>query len=432
MEEARKADVLLAQGHCLGPLHGVPCTVKEGLGLRGAPHTLGSLRRVGQTASMSGTVVERLQQAGAIILGLGNMSEMALWPESNNLVYGRTSNPYGYGRTPGGSSGGDAALVAAGGVPFGIGTDGGGSIRIPAAYCGVFGHKPTGGTVPMTGHIPLHSAQFRSRPEAQRVAAYFATGPLTRSAKDLMPILRVISGADNLDQNARDKTLYDPASIELSKSRILVCSNPQLSGVRNVSASIQKAVNKAASYFADSKCEIVEWTSPRFKHAASMWISVVNDLSLREVVGDGCPISLISEIVRTAVGRRHHTAPSLLAACGDYITPFIRKKFILSEEMRRSLKCEIEAALGPNGLLIFPATPDVAGPHGSAMFHPMDIMYAALFNALKLPATSVPLGYDGNGLPLAVQLIGGHDKDHVTIAGALYLEEAIRRETLSV
>ncbi|WP_242628378.1 amidase family protein, partial [Klebsiella quasipneumoniae] len=138
--------------------------------------------------------------AGAILIGQTNLSELALWPECANVIYGKTSNPYSQEHTSGGSSGGDAAIVSAGGVPFALGTDGGGSVRIPAAHCGVFGHKPSSKFVPMSGHFPLdrYSSQY---PSAQFIARFFAMGPLCRKAEDLLPLLKIISRPDGIDEN---------------------------------------------------------------------------------------------------------------------------------------------------------------------------------------------------------------------------------------
>jgi len=157
-EEARRADVLISRASAPGdvsPLCGVPCTVKEAFALEGMPNTGGLLSRKGKVARQDATTVSRLRSAGAIPLGVTNVSELGMWVESNNLVYGRTASAHGRRRTSGGSSGGEGAIVSAGGSPFGLASDIGGSIRVPAFFNGVFGHKPTGGLVPNSGQFPL-------------------------------------------------------------------------------------------------------------------------------------------------------------------------------------------------------------------------------------------------------------------------------------
>ena len=165
----------------LPPLLGVPFTVKESIALDGMPNTAGVLARREHRASHTATAVKRLVEAGAIPLGVTNTSELTLWIESENPVYGRTNNPYDPSRTAGGSSGGEGAAVGSGGSVFGVGADIGGSIRIPALFCGVFGHKPSAGLIPNTGMWPSSSGE---------AARMLAIGPLARRAEDLMPLLR--------------------------------------------------------------------------------------------------------------------------------------------------------------------------------------------------------------------------------------------------
>lgn len=163
MREARQADERLARGELdvdtLPPLFGVPCTIKESFAYAGLPNTSGLVRRREVIAERDATAVERLRAAGAICIGLTNVSELCMWMESNNRVYGRSNNPYDPRCIVGGSSGGEGAIVGSGASPFGLGADIGGSIRMPAFFCGVFGHKSTGGVVPGTGMYPLSENQ---------------------------------------------------------------------------------------------------------------------------------------------------------------------------------------------------------------------------------------------------------------------------------
>ena len=174
------------------PLLGVPCTIKESFAVAGMPHTSGSVARRELVAERSATAVERLVAAGAIPLGVTNTSELTLWIESDNRVWGRTNSAYDPGRTAGGSSGGEGAAIGSGFAPFGLGTDIGGSIRLPAFFNGVFGHKPSGALVPHTGHYPFPN---------DRGSFLLGSGPLARRAEDLMPLLRTIAGPDGIDSD---------------------------------------------------------------------------------------------------------------------------------------------------------------------------------------------------------------------------------------
>ncbi|XP_063026270.1 fatty-acid amide hydrolase 2 isoform X2 [Melospiza melodia melodia] len=191
LQEARQVDKLLAESpgdDCLEekfPLLGVPITVKEAFSLYGMPNTSGLVNRRNVIATSDATVVARLKQAGAIPLGVTNCSELCMWYESSNRVYGRTNNPYDLQRIVGGSSGGEGSVLAAAGSVVGVGSDIGGSIRMPAFFNGVFGHKPTTGVVPNDGQFP----------NAQGVrTSYLCTGPMCRYAEDLEPVLRVMAG----------------------------------------------------------------------------------------------------------------------------------------------------------------------------------------------------------------------------------------------
>src|SRR5690348_6896948 len=179
--EARQADEALARGELRGPLHGVPFTIKDTYDVAGMICTCGTKGRAANVAQQDATAVARLRAAGGIALGLTNVPELLLAYESDNLIYGRTNNPYDLARTPGGSSGGEAATIAAGGSPLGLGTDSGGSIRVPAHFCGVAGLKPTWGRVPLTGLFP---------PPFGTSARLRHAGPLARYVEDLALALR--------------------------------------------------------------------------------------------------------------------------------------------------------------------------------------------------------------------------------------------------
>jgi amidase len=196
MDRARQADEALARGEWWGPFHGVPCTIKDTFETAGVRTTAGALPDY--VPDQDAPVVARLQAAGAVILGKTNVPPLAADWQSFNDIFGVTNNPWDVARTPGGSSGGEAAAIAAGLSFLGLGSDIGGSIRIPAHFCGVYGHKPTLGVVPLRGHIPPPPGQ-PPQPLAMGVGNLPVAGPLARSASDLRTALEVIGGADSRD-----------------------------------------------------------------------------------------------------------------------------------------------------------------------------------------------------------------------------------------
>src|SRR2546422_1012873 len=200
IDHARAADITLSKGETTGPLHGVPLTVKDTIDTQGLRTTSGTRIRAHHVPDRDATVVARLKAAGAIILGKTNTPEMAIPYETDNPVFGRTNNPHALGRTPGGSSGGEAAAIAAGLTPAGIGSDLSGSIRVPAHFCGIVGLKPTTGLVPMDGHTPSATGLL---------SLGACIGPMARTVADLSLLFSVIA-ADTQSQS-RDR---GPASVD--------------------------------------------------------------------------------------------------------------------------------------------------------------------------------------------------------------------------
>ena len=190
LKSAREADSLTQNSKSLPPLHGVPITIKDAFEVAGVVSTGGTLGRKDYVPDTDAIAVKRLKQAGAIILGKTNLPEISMGFESSNLVYGKANNPFDVERTPGGSSGGEASIIAAGGSPFGIGSDAGGSIRWPAHCCGIVGMKPTTGRTARTGHWPAFSGIF---------SLVTQIGPMARSVEDIALTLPMLSGPDGVD-----------------------------------------------------------------------------------------------------------------------------------------------------------------------------------------------------------------------------------------
>src|ERR1700761_4183532 len=193
LDAARAADAQLArQGPC-GPLHGVPISIKDSIDVRGTKCTAGTLgRRNAPPAERDATLVQRLRQAGAIPIAKTNLPDLLFAFETDNLLFGRTNNPYDLTRTSGGSSGGEAALIAACGSPIGLGSDCAGSVRLPAAFCGIAGIKPTSGRLPRTGHFP---------PSGGWVEALWQIGPMARFVDDLQLMMTLLAGPDHDDHS---------------------------------------------------------------------------------------------------------------------------------------------------------------------------------------------------------------------------------------
>ncbi len=246
-QEAADADRRVAAGEPdLPPLLGVPATIKELIAVEGMPHSGGFAHRRRFRERADAPVVARLRAAGAIVLGVGNTPGPFYWLETNNQIYGRSSNAYDPTRTAGGSSGGDGTIVGSGGAAIALGSDMGGSIRVPAFVNGVFGHMPSPGLVPLTGHFPMPSGEFRRT---------LNIGPLARRAEDLAPVLRIIAGPDGHDPNTGALPLGDPKTVSMSGLRVLISTDSSTVPLRAV---LKGAIDRAAEELAAAGAGVEE------------------------------------------------------------------------------------------------------------------------------------------------------------------------------
>lgn len=410
--EARAAEARVRQAadrDALPPLLGVPCTIKEFLAVRGLPQTAGLVRRRDHVSTSDAEVVTRLRDAGAIVLGVSNVPEGGMWMETYNAVYGRTVNPWDPSRTSGGSSGGEAALVAAAATPFGIGSDIAGSIRIPAAMCGVIGHKPSQGLVPNTGHWPDSTGD---------AARMLSTGVLGRCVRDVELVLEQI--ADGLPARAPD---------DLRGVRVVPVSS---NGRVKVAPVMRAAVERAAAALAARGAEIVELDAGRwstlFGKSLATWmagLSAAGDqASFATLIGGDQKIRLVPEAWRILRGRPTYTAATLgLVAVERFTKPFERRA-LASALPVAELAAGLAEVLGPRGVMLHPPYSRPAPRHTQPLRTPFDAVLTALFSVAGMPGTAVPVGFDEHHLPVGVQVLGARGADRLTLAAARALEDA--------
>ncbi len=396
---ATAADEKLAAG-APGALLGVPMTVKESYDLVGWPSTWGLERLASHRATEDAVVVQRLKAAGAIILGKTNVPpNLADW-QSDNPVYGRANNPHVLTHSPGGSSGGGAAAVAAGFTPLEMGGDIGGSIRVPASFCGIFGHKTSYGIVPMTGHT---LGGGKSAPGALSVG-----GPLARSAADLDLVLGVVAGPDGDNAKGYRLELPAPRHSKLADYRVLVIDHhPRATTSLDIKAALEclgASLEKAGARVA-RESDLV----PDLAHYHSTYIKMLRTVVTRRDPAERPPISA-------------HDWMDLLDVQADY---------------RRQWAELFEAF----DAVIMPAFGTSSYPHASAASQwkdrtlridgedtPFGDQMAWQGPAIlgHLPSTAVPLGKNSEGLPIGAQIMGGFLEDRTTIslAGLIHPEPA--------
>ncbi len=422
--EADAADAAVAAGDReLPPFHGVPCTIKESFAVEGMPWSAGLVSRRDVRASEDAVTVKRLRAAGAIVLGVTNTSELCMWMESVNKLYGRTTSAYDTGRTSGGSSGGEGAMVGSGASPFGLGSDIGGSIRMPAFFNGVFGHKPSGGLVPASGQFPQAFGA---------AALMLSTGPLTRSARDLMPLLRLVAGPDAGDPLCRRMHLGDPSEVDLRGLTVHdVRDAASIQGSR-VETELLDAQEAAVRALAARGARVRTTSVPGLADALELWSAGMqqrNEDSFGELMGGDGPAmgtwAALKEVPAAVLGRSDFTLPALglvLAEVLPALMPGRTQKMLARVE---ALRGRLDALLGADAVMLYPSHTRVAPKHHSALLTFMDSGLTGVFNLLEVPVTQVPLGLDARGLPTGVQVVGPRGQDHLPIAVALALDEAL-------
>lgn len=415
-QEAKKADRALKSKtrKNLPPLHGVPCSIKECFALTGMPNTSGLPARIGLIPNQDATAVARVRKAGAIPLGVTNISELCMWMESDNRVYGRTNNPYDPSRIVGGSSGGEGAIIGGGGTPFGIGSDVGGSIRMPAFFNGIFGHKPTGGLVPATGQFPT------AENEALR---YLTTGPLARRAEDLMPLLKIVAGPDGQDEYCEKMPIGDPAKVKIDKLNVVSVEG---NGFVKVSPDLIEAQRKAADALEARGANVRTVEVKKLKQSLEIWSAMLGGAGgtpFGVLLGNGEAVNGPLELMKYAVRQSDHTFPAILLAMLEKLSKLTPGRNAKMIAMGKELKEELVDLIGPSGVMLYPSYATVAPVHHKPMFPPFNWVYTAILNVMEVPVTQTPLGLNAEGLPLGVQVVGVHGNDHITIAAAQALEE---------
>ncbi|GMV16633.1 MAG: amidase [Polyangiaceae bacterium] len=417
LDESRAAEARLMRTPAaeLPPLFGVPCTIKDFYAVEGLPQTGGLWLRKDAIATEDAVVVRRVRDAGAIVLGVTNVPEGGLWLESHNRVYGRSNNPWDLRRTPGGSSGGEGAIVAAGGSAFGMGSDIGGSIRLPAAFCGVAGHKPTGRMVPSTGHWPPLEGALRG---------YLACGPIARRVDDLIAVWKLVAGPDAAGFTQAWE-LGDPAAVDLTGVSVF----PLHEGGVKVEPALGAALDRSAHLLERRGARIERLRPDLLREAIWVWgamMSAEEGPSYAELVSGDRDMSVLRELMKLPLGRSRHTGPVLALILGERLMKrFPSKQNQRLLELGRSLGREIEDTLGDRGVILHPPYSRSAPRHGAPLLRPLDPGFTAIFNVLELPATQVPTGLDSRGLPVGVQVVGARGRDHLCLAVAKALEEEL-------
>jgi amidase len=422
LDAARAADAARARGETR-PLLGIPLTVKESYNVAGLPTTWGFPAQKDFTPPEDALSISRAKAAGGVILGKTNVPVgLGDW-QSYNEIYGTTNNPYDLGRTPGGSSGGSAAALAAGYGPLSLGSDIGGSLRVPAFHCGVYAHKPTYNVAPVRGHTP---PPFPPIPLDRDMAVI---GPMARSAADLSLLLDVIAGPDPLDAGVGYKlTLPPPRRNALKDFRVLVVdSDPVLPSDKDV----RGAIEKLAGGLARSGVNVARQSPllPDFAESSRLYMRM-----LMSFLG----AFFAPEVIAGAQAGAAQLPADNKSLAAERLRGMTQshRDWVLDDGARGRLRAQWRELFKTFDAVICPIMPTPAYPHdhspqqearrikidGKDYAYPDQLAWPGIATLPGLPATAIPLGLSPEGLPVGIQIVGPWLEDRTPLELAALIE----------
>jgi len=406
--QARAAEAVVMAGKPLGPLHGVPISIKSSVDVAGYRCEAGTRLRGGFVATDDAPLVARLKRAGAIVLGVTNTPEMLMAWETDNLVHGRTNSPWDRERTPGGSSGGEAAAIAAGMSAGGVGSDGGGSIRVPAHFCGICGLKPTPGRIPATGHFPPSGGPF---------ALIGVVGPMARTVADVKALFEVMQGEDDGDTCAAPVPLRWSSDDQVKKLRVGYFEDD---GRTPVTPETRVAVRAAAEALRGAGFQVEAFRPEGLEEARQLWWKFF--------------VTMGGMLIRPMFLEREHDLSPLLKQFLEWagVGPLSGEAFLGAWIRRDTLRAEFLKQMRRYPILLCPAAAIPAFRHGDRSWtiegktvNYLDAWsYTEWFNLLGNPGVVVPVGQSSEGLPIGVQIVGRPWEEEQVLGVATALEQA--------
>ncbi|XP_025266444.1 fatty-acid amide hydrolase 2-like [Camponotus floridanus] len=398
------------------PLYGIPVTVKECCAVKGCSHTGCSLGRKGMKASHDALVIKLLRNAGAIPVCVTNTSEMCGGFESSNLLHGRTRNPYDIRYTSGGSSGGEGALLGAGASVIGIGSDIAGSIRLPALFNGIFGHKPTAEIISNIGYIPESEDKLY-----QKLLTF---GPMTRYAEDLGVFMKVLTSTS--DHNLRLDVPVDLRQLKVYYRFGMDDALGMLPVVPEIKDCVQRAVTHFTQYDIRPEKLPIEWPTELVEIVFSTFFSIkefpnvlvdANDPKLKK--------NPAIEILKIPFGLSQHTMQTTFhALMFEMHFPFSESDISHYTKQGKGIRQKLLDLLGENGIFIYPTVRCPAVLSEFTFCETLNDVYCAIFNVFGFPAVHIPMGLNHEGLPIGVQVIAAPYQDRLCLAVAKELETA--------
>lgn len=395
------------------PLLGVPMTVKESLAVKGMSYSVGVQKKILELAVEDADVVKMVRKAGAIVLLVSNTPELCLYWESNNKVTGTTWNPYDNRRTAGGSSGGEAALLASAASVASLSSDVGGSARFPAMFCGIFGHKPTACTVSCKGHKPSS--------KDERWPQNFTIGTMARYPEDLSLVMKVISYTEETRRRFDQKVL-------LKNMKFFYMED--CCGITNsISSEMKEAIYRLRKHLEVTYGHTVQKARLNdMKFAFDTSTHLLLEMDVDDVAEEIKPVGsskIFLELLKFVFCTSRHTFPTIIYGLLKWIfDTFLKRYRGKFDEKRIALKKQFEDVLGDNGVLIYPTFVSAAHYPHQSLTKVANFSYMMIFNVLGLPVTQCPMGLNSEGLPIGLQIVANAGNDHLTIAVAQEIQKA--------
>jgi Asp-tRNA(Asn)/Glu-tRNA(Gln) amidotransferase A subunit family amidase len=403
--QARAAEASVLRGDAVGALHGIAISVKSCIDVAGWPCPAGSRLRADYVACDDAVLVARLKAAGAILIGNTNVPEFLMAYETDNALSGKTSNPWELARSAGGSSGGEAAAIASGCSMGGVGSDGGGSVRVPAHFCGISGLKPTLGRIPGTGHFPRGAGAF---------AWLGVVGPMARTVADVRALFDVMKGPDADDALTSPIEAKSFGGGDLRGMRVGILESDALGDVTSgTTEAIKRAVGLLSEQF-----HVEPFQLKGLEQAIELWWFFFGPMIAR----------LFEPMVE---GREAELSPifrEYLSVAGLKIAPTV-DEFMAACVKRDIVRAKIIKQMRDVPILLSPVCAGPAFRHGEGNWRPVcgyreTMRHAQWLNLAGFPGVSVPMGFSAEGLPIGVQVIGRPNEDELVLAVAEILETA--------
>ncbi|MCM8767200.1 MAG: Asp-tRNA(Asn)/Glu-tRNA(Gln) amidotransferase subunit GatA [Candidatus Omnitrophica bacterium] len=427
IEEAKKVDEKIAKGENLKELEGIPISIKDNICTKGMPTTCASKILENFIPPYDATVIERLKEKGAIIIGKTNMDEFAFGSSTENSAFGPTKNPYNFERVPGGSSGGSTASVASNLCFASLGSDTGGSIRQPSAFCGVVGMKPTYGRVSRYGLVAFASSLDQ-------------IGPITKNVKDNALLLKIISGKDKMDSTSVDIEVCDYLDFlnkDLNKLKIGI---PKEYFIEGIDKEIKEKIFEILKILENQGMIVEEISLPHTDYGiATYYIIATAEASSNLARFDGVKYGYRSKSYKNLIemymktrGEGFGEEVKRRIILGTYVlsSGYYEAYYLKAQKVRTLIKSDFEQAFKKVDIILTPTTPELPFKLGEKKDEPLKMYLSDIFtvnvNLTGLPAISIPCGFSSDKLPIGVQFISPYFKEEILLNLSYKLENELK------